>query len=504
MTSDFLKATINGAHIPSTKNEASAELHEACLRLYPLKPGTDQVFPVLDGMMATWPKEVRPNLAEIAKCWAFINKKPLGVDDVVMADAHGVPIINPGPFPEYLLQVTGIMKDWTDWINATSFMRQPVLALAAVIPACGAFIGRRLQTKSRGRANIYTLGLAETGRGKERARQCIKEVFVAVGADKLLGSEDFASDAGIVSTLAIQPCQLFQIDEIGKLLAAITDRRAPGHLTGIVSLLLKLYSSANSVFKGKAYADTERNPVIVEPHVCLYGTAVPGATWEALGAASVDDGLLARLWAFSAADSKPERQEPADIPIPPALITAIQKWLVSDQEALIGQIRSPTSAIVGKTPEALKLFENFVVKADAAETHLKDNPLAKLWTRAVQKADQLALVYAWSDSETPIIDEACATWAIGLADYLTRSMIWHASRFLAHNQVESDLKRILRIVQDAGTKGLSKAALTRKTQWLPEKVRTSFINDLRESGQLKEGVVETGGRVRIDYYATDN
>ncbi len=503
MTIDaFLTAAINGAHVPNTKDMASGELHAACLRLRALKPPIDRVFPTLDHIISQWPVAIRPNIVDIAKNWSFVNEKPLGADDPVMADAHGAAIVNPGSFPDHLLNTTGILKLWTDWINETSFMRQPVLALAAVIPACGALIGRRLQTKSKGRANIYVLGLAETGRGKERARQAVKEVMVASGADDLLGGEDFASDAGIVSSLTTNACQLYQVDEIGKLLRAITDTNAPGHLTGIVSLLLKLYSSANSIFKAKLYADTKRNPVIIEPHVCLYGTAVPAATWEALGAASVDDGLLARLWAFCAADGKPERQDPEMTAPPVALVDAIQKWRMSDKQSAVGSIKSPQSTIVPRTPEALEVFQGFIDLADREEAALKDNPLAKLWTRAAQKADQLALVWAWSDSETPIIDETCAKWAVGLAAYLTRSMIWHASRFLAHNQVESDVKRVLRIVQDAGKGGISRRDLTRRTQWLPEKTRTSVIDGLKESEQLTEVIVHTTGRSRICYHAS--
>ncbi len=407
---------------------------------------------------------------------------------------------NPGPFPAHLLAVPGIIKDWTEWINANSFRKQPVLALGAVIAACGALIGRRLRTESGGRANIYVLGLCETGGGKECARQGVKEVLAAAGADALIGPEDLASESGLMSSLVSTPALLVQIDEIGKLLSAITNPQAGTHLVGIVSALLKLYSSAGSIFKGKAYADSTKNPIIQQPHLCLYGTATPDTTWAALGAAAVEDGLLARLWAFVADDQKPPRTKPKLSPPPVVLVDAVAIWTRSAPAGLAAV--NPSPVIVKRTPEAELILTAFEGRADDEELALRGSPLRRLWTRAAQKADQLSLIYAWSDSLDPVIDATAAQWAVDMADYLTRAMIWHVSRHVAANQTEGIVKRVLRIIEDAGE--ITATDLNRRTQWLTGRQRQDTLMQLQEAEQVFMQTKESRGRWTTVYKIRDS
>ena len=399
-------------------------------------------------------------------------------------EAFGESVItDPGHFPADLLTAPGIVSQWVDFILRTSYRKQPELALAAALTASGALIGRRLETEQRGRANMYCLGLCETGGGKERARQGVREVLVAAGADDILGPEDFASETGLVSSLVVSPVQLFQIDEIGKLLASISNPRSGTHLVGIVSALLKLYSSAGTVYKGKAYADAAKNPVIDQPHACVYGTAVPDQTWEALGASAVDDGLLARLWVFVAAKNKPDKQKPERMSAPPDLVAAIRAWSQTAPAGLASI--SPTPAVVPRTKEAEKIFDELEATADTLEARLGDNPLRRLWTRTAQKADQLALVYAWSvNPQTPVIDQAAAAWSCKLAEYLTNVMIWHANRHLAGSATEVDLKAVLRYIE-ATKHGRTRSEIVRRFQRLGVRLMSDIMTMLVDSGQIE-------------------
>lgn len=380
---------------------------------------------------------------------------------------HEAGISDPGIFPADLLNVPGIVNEWAEYINQTSHRPQPELALAAVLTACGAVIGRRLQSETGGRANIYTLGLCETGGGKERARQGVKEVLTAAGLEDLIGQEDWASESGLVASLVVNPTQLYQVDEIGKMLAAIANPRAGTHLVGITSALLKLYSSANSVYKGKAYADAAKNPVIREPHVCLYGTAVPDQAWEALGAGAVSDGLLARLWVFSASNHTPARQKPVRLEVPTELVASIQKWESSAGGFLARKNSSPP--IAKRSEDAEAIAQELIDECDQMEARMGDNPLRKLWTRTAQKADQLSLVHAWSLARGvgPIlIGRSSALWASRVAQHLTNAMIWNAHRHVSGSAVETDLKAFLRYLEDAGEAGRTRREICRRFQRL--------------------------------------
>lgn len=395
---------------------------------------------------------------------------------------------NPGPFPSEFLNVPGIVNTWCDYINRTGMRRQPEMAWAAVLTACGSLIGRRWQTPYNGRANVYFLALCETGGGKERARQGVKEVMYAANYDDILGPEDFASDAGLIACLSQNPVQLFQIDEFGKLLEAMKNPRAGVHLTGITSALLKLYSSANTIFKGKAYADHEKNPIITQPHACLYGTAVPAQTWEALGAAAADDGLLARLWIVGATDNKPKRQKPDPLKIPQALIDQLRAWKESEPGALASV--HPTPAVISYSEQAEKILNEFADECDARDLNMHDNPLRKLWTRSAQKAEQLAMICAWSANQnaTEINDEQ-ALWAVNVATYLTESMIYNASRYLAANALESDLLAVQRYI-DNNKEGRSRSEIIRKFRKLGQRGVTEVMNLLIEQGSVKQMEVQ--------------
>lgn len=417
---------------------------------------------------------------------------------VVDLDMH-----NPGQFPESLLIVPGVIESMCSYINRTSIKRQPVFALAASLASFGSLIGRKVETVTGGRTNLYCVGVGDSGCGKDRARQAVKELFLAAGADGLLGPEDLASESGMLSVLVQQPAVLFQLDEIGHLLRALTDPRAGAHLTGIVSAWLKLYSSAATVYKGKAYADPERNPVIHQPNACVYGTTVPESLWQAMGSESVTNGLLARCLVFCTNDHDPIRQIPEPKQTPEHLVDVLRWWHIHGygKQANLS-LANPTPRMLKRTADAEAVFQKLDGDVRAEKLRLVESPLKALWTRTEQIADQLSLLYACScDHEATEIDLQAATWARDLSVYLTRRLLWECSRHVAENAVEAVHKRVLRIIQDARN-GISQRDLSRKTQWLKQRERDEVLKALVDCGDVRQRVEETDGRSRIIWQST--
>ena len=78
---------------------------------------------------------------------------------------------------------------------------------------------------------------------------------------------------------------LFQIDEFGRFLANVVDkRRAPKHLSEIWDLLTELATSSATTFFGAEYADQNERPRqdIIEPCACVHGVSAPGPFWDAV------------------------------------------------------------------------------------------------------------------------------------------------------------------------------------------------------------------------------
>ncbi len=102
----------------------------------------------------------------------------------------------------------------------------------------------------------------------------------------------------------------------GAWLRTIGDPKKAPHLFNVISTLMKMYSSARSVFKGKAYADAKRNKVVDQPCVSVYGTTVPEHFYESLTADSLSDGFIARLLVFETGRRRRRGSGRSDPPSP--------------------------------------------------------------------------------------------------------------------------------------------------------------------------------------------
>ena len=191
----------------------------------------------------------------------------------------------PKPYrvPPELLQVDGALKLFVEYATASSVSPQPFLALGAAICLVGAIAGRRYRTPTDLRSNIYAIGIADSGGGKDHARRCAKRAIYAAGLDRYLGGEDLASSAGLLTSLQRHPARLFQVDEFGQFLKLVLGPRAPAHKAAIWSELTKLYTSAAEPYIGAEYADQKTRPrvTIEQPCACIWGVTVPGPFWSA-------------------------------------------------------------------------------------------------------------------------------------------------------------------------------------------------------------------------------
>ncbi|MFN9291889.1 MAG: hypothetical protein ACK6EB_27760, partial [Planctomyces sp.] len=98
--------------------------------------------------------------------------------------------------------------------------------------------------KGRTRTNLFVLGLAPSGGGKDHSRKLNRLILRAAGHGETVGPERIGSHAGIIATMAEQWLTLFQLDEISHLVMAMQDRGSP-HLVQISAVLMQLFSSAD-------------------------------------------------------------------------------------------------------------------------------------------------------------------------------------------------------------------------------------------------------------------
>jgi len=400
---------------------------------------------------------------------------------------------DPGRFPERLLVVPGFIGDVVAYNLATAYRPQPVLALAAAICLQAVLAGRKVRASTT-RTNVYCIAIGPAACGKDHARQLNKMILYHAGLHELEGPEDIASDSGLMSAVAHQPASLFQLDEFGRFMDAVSGRRHAPHLTRIVDVFLKLFTSPNVIVRGKAFGDRKRNVDVDQPCVTLYGTTVPENFFAALSPSNVTDGLIPRLMLFEA-NKTPTRQTPADTEIPESILDAARWWGNFKPGGNLHH-EHPAPINVPSSADAVTRFGELAELSDAEIA--KGGDAAPLWGRASEKAGRLALIHACSvNRESPSIELSSAEWACDVVEYLTRRMVFIAEEWIAEGIVDATQKRILRLIRKAGGR-ISQEDLCRKTQFLKARERDDAIDNMKRGELICLEIVSTAGRSRTE------
>jgi len=409
----------------------------------------------------------------------------------IMAQARSEPTT---PGIEDLLRVPGLVGELAEWINRSSIKPQPILALGASIAAVSTVLGRKVQTKTGLRPNVYILGVGETGCGKERARQALRSLYYEIGGEDMIGTS-FASDSAVETAVLQSPACLYLIDEMGLFLAAIKSEKSPAYIQATLRMLLNMYEESQSFFKRRTFADSKRNEgenTIEQPCLSIYGTTVPSNLYTSLTKEHASDGFLSRLLVFESQNPEPLEQSPDKEAraVPQNLIDGFTRWVKApinpytdkDLEAL-----RPDPLVVNATKRGWAVFDDLSARMREKRIAIRkvgDDPGP--YTRVAATAQKLALIRACGIKEEPEITEADAQWGCDLALLLTENFLARVGDQVAENKQEVACNRVYSIIRDGSP--MAKKDLSRKTQWLTRFTRQDIINTLEESGRITVSV----------------
>ena len=409
----------------------------------------------------------------------------------------------PGRFPPALLEVPGFIGDYIRYNLSISYRPQPILALAASLALVGTIIGRKVVDSQNTHPNIYTLGIGVSGSGKESARSQTKQLMLSAGLSEYIGAESFGSHAGLVSAVEQQSPILFQIDEIGRYFQTYKSAARAPHLFSIPTVLMRMFSSVGTIYKGDAYADTKKVKEINWPHACVYGTTVPRSFYDSLTREQLTDGFVSRLLIFESDELKPKkRSRISRDDIPQNLIDFVQSWHQFKPEMAGNLSRiNPKPNWIRVTEEADRCYEWLENLAEREEQ--KDAELGSMWTRTVEKARKLGLLRACSRKgpEIDCIDEEDASWGCQVAEYLTRRMAFQAHENIFESEKERDFHKFYNAIEARGSFGMARSQITLKFKRLRVRDRDEIIADLLESGQIIKQFVKTKGRQKQVFLA---
>ncbi len=402
--------------------------------------------------------------------------------------------VDPGPLPENLLRVPGFVSEVMDHCLTTAPYPNQVMAFGGALALQAALAGRKVRDPGDNRTNLYLLGLAHSAAGKDRPRKLNAEILHAVGLASCLGSR-FASGEGVQDALNCEPSMLFQTDEIDGMLQSINKARDARH-ESIMGTLLTLYSSANSVFPMRRRAGKESPGAIDQPHLVVFGTAIPNHYYEALSERMLTNGFFARMVILECG-KRSAGQEPGILAIPPRILESAKWW--ADFRPGTGNLQEwhPVPRIVPHTNEARKILIEARLEAEeeyARSEGAGDAVGTTVWGRVSEHARKLALVYAVSENhERPEICRAATEWARRFVVHQTKRALFMTQAHVADNPFHAECLKVLKKLRDAPGQELSHSILMKRMK-MEAKNFIALVATLEQQGDIVIRTQSTTGR----------
>jgi hypothetical protein len=413
------------------------------------------------------------------------------------------PLPDPGPLPEELFRVPGFISEVMDYCLETAPYPNTVMAFCGALALQAFLAGRKVRDPGDNRTNIYLLGLAHSAAGKDWPRKVNTRIVHQIGLEECLG-ERFASGEGVQDALFINPCMLFQTDEIDGMLQTINKARDARH-ENVMGTLLTMYSASNSVFPMRRKANKESPGVIDQPCLIIFGTAIPNHYYEALSERMLTNGFFARMIILESG-KRSQGQEPVIRELPKRILQTAKWW--ADYRPGNGNLNDwhPVPAVVEHDDEARRILTESREEADTEywkAEEISDSVGTTVWGRVSEQIRKLSLLYAVSENhESPRIGRAAVEWAKLFVTHQTRRMLYMAEMHVSSSDFENRCKRLIELLTDwrkqHGNEWMPYRNISRKLRWSPrehEEVRYA----LQDQERIKVAKLKTPGRPKLVY-----
>lgn len=352
----------------------------------------------------------------------------------------------PEPFP-------GPMRALVDAVLAVAPKPQPELATLAALIAMAASCPGSIRTGSGLRPNLYGVGVAETGAGKDLPRSAAVELARAGGA-KIIGKP--ASGQGLEDEIESGRGMLAEVDEIAHMFEASNAPKAAPYLIELASVLLKLFTASQGTYNTRVLAKSKSNqPARAVRHPCfsLLGFTTPQKLGTALTFGNIADGLGGRMLFVRGRDDVAPRRARGAFRVPKEVEQAADALqhacsmadLVHDNGEIVVREDKPAAALLEHLVAALEQ-RPAVGDADFAQA---------LFVRAYEKVERIAAVLAvWASPQAPVITRAHVEWAHRVVAASDAALLDFAQNHMHASPVQADAARVKEILAKCATGAL--------------------------------------------------
>lgn len=412
------------------------------------------------------------------------------------------PALLPEQVPEELLDVPGLVNDVQQYCLDTAPYPDRVLAFCGALSLLSLLTGRKVRDSGGVRTNLYLLGLANSGVGKDWPRQLNQRLLTECGQAKMFG-DSFASGEGLEDRMHIQPAALFQVDELDTLFRRINDAK-DGRQESLMAALLKFYGASSSAYPMRVKAGQEDALLIHQPHLVVFGTAIPKYYYESISERMLSNGLFARFLVLEAG-KRSDGAESVYEDLPRHLLESVGRWLAYNPGGNL-QTESPRPREVRLSDDAADVYRQHRCECSelyrTAESESDEGGMS-VWARAGEKARKLGLLAACSENALcNAVEARHAVWGCTLASWVTRNTLRRGEACMSSSDLEKQCSALLATLAkwhaDRGDALMPFWRIARRHRWarrVHDDVRTLlteqrrlFVKQVRHEGAGRPGL----------------
>jgi len=393
-----------------------------------------------------------------------------------------------------LLQPAGVLGEMVRFVISTSRFEHPELALASVLAFSGMVLGRRVRAIDDTRPNIYCLSIAESGTGKNHARQVVKRIMAKAGIS--IPPEGSASATGLVRTLALEPSIVVQMDEAGLQFRAMKNPRSPQAELG--QQFSELFTGSNGFYAYRAYADTKNQARIDQPHLSINAITTENSLYSGgFNHDDIEQGLFGRFLLFRPKVMDPPEKFDIEVPdVPESIVSAVKSWWEYQPWDVVAGANlepdHPEPMVIPFSEAAKARYRAYAI--DVSDKLQGEDTFTKaLWRRSKEKAARLALIHACMKGgkrEGIVIEKDSMDWGVAISNYSTRGMVYDMHNSIVESDYQDKTKYFLGKIP---SEGIEWWELSRKLRRLSRKERMDVLTDLCEMGMVEIQEVKTTG-----------
>lgn len=454
-----------------------------------------------------------------------LSKVPAAANDNVQeeeeADEEPAALPQAPGLPEHLCYPPGAVGDFARFIVGCARFPSPHLSLVASLAFVAGLVGRRYRGPTGLRSNLYIVGLAESGFGKDitiRATSALADSTQwGSKVSEALFADQIRSLPGLAGKLRKSPSAIAVQDEFGRWLAEHTGRNTASHRAEITASLMELTGAPTGFWGGQEKAGGNI-PRIVAPCLSVHGVSTPSTFWNALSSGNISEGLLGRLVLIDVGNAEPVkvRRPPNSIEdIPTALSQQVAELLGLSAGKFTGSFCA-LSARSDEKPHPIMtaqwgngvddLFEDFDDRIRAMKRTI-DPQYRPILNRVGENAARLALIVAVGcDPKEPIITREIQTWANAVAEHSLNVILRGANDNIADNDRAAEYLRVRQQITRRGSDGITAREIVKNLRGAIDRRRLEDIMAmLRQAREVHLAKLTTeSGQSKVRFWSAES